>query len=63
MVSGRQDMSATVIVTVNRGRVWVAIDSSFTLEAILEPTHVDTLIDMLTQAAREAQRYEREKVP
>lgn len=32
-------MSATVIVTVNRGRVWVAIDPPFTFEAILEPAH------------------------
>ncbi len=56
-------MRATVVVTVNRGGVWVAIDPPFTLEAILEPAHVDTLIDMLTQATKEARRYEQEKVP
>ncbi len=53
-------MSATVIVAVNRGGVWMSIDPPFTFEAILEPIHVDKLIGMLMEAAKEAQRYERE---
>ncbi len=55
-------MSATVIVAANRGVVWISIDPPFMFEAILEPAHVDTLIDMLTEAAKEAQRYDQEKV-
>jgi hypothetical protein len=32
--------------------------STVTFEAILEPVHVDKLIGMLMEAAKEAQRYE-----
>lgn len=55
-------MSATVIVTVNRGGVWLSIDPPFTFEAILEPAEVDTLIGMLAEAVKEAQRYGQEQV-
>jgi hypothetical protein len=55
-------MSATVVVTVNRGGVWISIDPPFTFEAILAPAHVDTLIAMLMEAADEAQCYEPDKV-
>ena len=54
-VRGRQGM--TVIVTVYRGKVWVSIDPPFALDAILEPEHVASLIDLLTQAVKEAQSY------
>lgn len=55
-------MTATVIVAVNRGGVWLFIDPPFTFEAILELARVDALIDMLREAAKEAQRYEQERV-
>jgi hypothetical protein len=45
-VRGRQGMKVTVIVTVYRGTVWVSIDPLFAFEAILEPEHVASLIDM-----------------
>jgi DNA-binding protein YbaB len=50
-------MTVTVIVTVYRGKVWVSIDPPFALDAILEPEHVASLIDLLTQAVKEAQSY------
>jgi len=59
-VRGRQGMKVTVIVTVYHGTVWVSIDPPFTSEAILEPEHVANLIDMLTQAVKEAQGYKRD---
>ena len=59
-VRGRQGMKVTVIVTVYRGTVWISIDPPFTSEAILEPEHVANLIDMLTQAVKEAQGYKRD---
>lgn len=55
-------MSATVVVAVNRGGVWVSIDPPFTFEAILEPVHVDKLIGILAEAAKEAQRYTQENI-
>ncbi len=53
-------MKVTVIVTVYRGTVWVSIDPFLAFEAILEPEHVASLIDMLTQAVKEAQGYKRD---
>ncbi|MGH4014486.1 MAG: hypothetical protein ACRDSL_11305 [Pseudonocardiaceae bacterium] len=54
-VKGRQDARVTVIVEVCHGKVWVvSVDSPFTSEAIFEPAQVDSLIDMLGQAAKEA---------
>jgi hypothetical protein len=50
-------MKVTVVVAVHRGTVWVSIDPFFAFDAILEPEHVASLIDMLGQAAKEAQRY------
>jgi DNA-binding protein YbaB len=50
-------MTVTVIVTVYRGTVWMSIDPPFALDAILEPEHVASLIDLLTQAIKEAQSY------
>ncbi len=56
-VRGRQGMTVTVIVIVYRGTVWMSIDPPFALDAILEPEHVASLIDLLTQAVKEAQSY------
>ena len=57
VVRGRQGMKVTVVVAVYRGTVWVSIDPFFAFEAILEPEHVVSLIDMLMQAVKEAQGY------
>lgn len=55
MVKGRQGTRVTVVVEVCRGKVWVvSVDAPFSSEAILEPAQVDSLIDVLTQAAKEA---------
>lgn len=51
VVNGRQGSRVTVTVEAYRGKVWVvSVDPPFTSEAILEPTQVDCLIDLLTQA-------------
>jgi hypothetical protein len=62
VVRGRQGIKVTVVVTVYRGTVWVSIDPFFAFEAILELEHVVSLIDLLGQAVKEAQRYEHEDV-
>lgn len=55
VVKGRQGTRVTVVVEVCRGRVWVvSADAPFVSEAIFEPAQVDSLIDLLTQAAKEA---------
>ena len=55
VVKGRQGTRVTVVVEVCRGKVWVvSFDSPFSSEAILEPAQVDTLIDLLAQATKEA---------
>lgn len=55
VVKGRQGTRVTMVVEVCRGKVWVvSVDSPFSSEAILEPPQVDSLIDLLTQAAKEA---------
>jgi len=61
-VRGRQGMKVTVIVSVYRGTVWVSIDPPFSFDAILEPEHVASLIDLLTQAVKEAQGYKNDDV-
>lgn len=53
---GSGGVSATVIVTVRRGSVWMSIVPPFTWEAILEPGEVDELVRTLTQAGKEARR-------
>jgi hypothetical protein len=55
-VKGSGGVSATVIVTVQRGRVWLAIQPLFTWEAIMEPEKVDELTRTLTLAREDAQR-------
>ena len=55
VAKGRQDSRVTVVVEVCRGKVWMlSVDSPFASEAIFGPTQVEGLIDMLTQAAKEA---------
>jgi len=56
-VRGCQGMKMTVIVAVYRGTVWVSVEPSFNMEAILDPEHVNNLVGTLTQAVREARSY------
>ncbi|MGH4021372.1 MAG: hypothetical protein ACRDT0_19515 [Pseudonocardiaceae bacterium] len=61
VVKGRQGTRVTVTVEAYRGRVWmVSVDTPFISEAILEPTQVANLIDMLNQSAQEARDDKRD---
>lgn len=60
-VKGSGGVSATVVVTVRRGRVWLSIQPPFTWEAIMEPGKVDELTRTLTLAREDAQRMVRDK--
>jgi len=42
---------------VYRQSVWLSVVPFFNSEAILEPAHVDSLVDKLIQAANEAREY------
>lgn len=55
-VKGTGGVPATVVVTVQRGRVWVSIEPPFTWEAIMEPGKVEELVQVLCQAADDARR-------
>lgn len=58
VVKGRQDARVTITVEVCRGKVWLtSFDCPFTSEAILEPAQVDSLVELITQAAKEARSY------
>ena len=50
--------TVTVVVDVYRRSVWLSVVPMFNGEAILDPAHVDTLIDTLTQAAQKARSYQ-----
>ena len=51
--------AAQLLLIVYRGTVWVStFDEPFSSEAILELVHVDSLIDMLTWAAKQVRRYQ-----
>lgn len=51
----------TFSIEMYRGKVWVtAFDSPFTVEAIFEPVQADHLVDLITQATKEARRYTKE---
>lgn len=55
-VKGGGGVSATVVVTVRQGKVWVSIRSPFTGEAIMEPVKVDELIHTLGLAREDAKK-------
>lgn len=55
-VKGMEGVSATIVVTVRRGKVWVSIQPPFTSETILDPEKVDAVIRTLTQARDDARR-------
>jgi len=56
-VKARCGETSTVVVTVYRQSVWLSVVPFFNSEAILEPAHVDSLVDKLIQAAEEAREY------
>ncbi|MGH3999742.1 MAG: hypothetical protein ACRDTJ_20040 [Pseudonocardiaceae bacterium] len=53
-VKGRQEVDATVVVTVVHDTVWLSISPPFTWEAIMKPEKVDKVISMLELARDEA---------
>jgi hypothetical protein len=61
LVKGRQGSKVTMTVMVYRDTVRViTFDEPFSAEAILELAHVDSVIEMLAWAAKEARRYQDE---
>lgn len=55
-VKGSGGVTATVIVMVQRGTVWLSIQPLFTWEAIMTPEKVDELMRTLAQAREAAGR-------
>lgn len=55
-VKGSCGVSATVVVTVQQGQVWMSIQPPFTWETIMEPRHVDELIRTLALAVEGAKK-------
>ena len=55
-VKGSGGVSATVVVAVQQGQVWMSIVPPFTGEAIMEPVKVDALIRTLGLAREDAKR-------
>lgn len=55
-VKGSGGVTATIVVTVRRGNVWVSIEPPFTWSAIMEPGKVAELRRTLAQATEDAQR-------
>ncbi|MCA1708889.1 MAG: hypothetical protein LC808_38685 [Actinobacteria bacterium] len=51
---GGGGVTATVVVTVYRGHVWLSIQPPFTWEAIMDPARTTELIAILSQAVTEA---------
>ncbi len=49
--------TSTVIVKVYRRSVWLSVEPFYNSEAILDPEHVDNLINTLGQAGQEAREY------
>ncbi len=50
-VKGSGGVSATVVITVQQGQVWMSIQPPFTWEAIMEPWKVEELVQTLMLAA------------
>jgi hypothetical protein len=55
-VKGSGGISATVVITVQQGQVWMSIQPPFTWEAIMEPWKIDELIRTLMLAAEGAKK-------
>jgi hypothetical protein len=58
-VKGSGEVSATVVVTVQQGQVWMSIQPPFTWEAIMEPEKVDELVRTLVVATNRAKKMVR----
>lgn len=54
LVKGTGGVTATVVVRVQRGTVWLSIQPPFTWEAIMDPDKVDELMQALAQAQGDA---------
>ncbi len=50
--------TVTVVVDVYRQSVWLSVVPMFNGEAILDPAHIDNLVNTLIQAAQEAREYQ-----
>jgi hypothetical protein len=55
-VKGSGGVSATVVITVQQGQVWMSIQPPFTWEAVMEPWKVEELIRTLALAAEGAKK-------
>lgn len=55
-VKSTASVSATVVVTVVRGGVWMSISPPFTWEAIMEPAKVEELMRVLGLAREDAKK-------
>ena len=55
-MKGSGGVSATVVITVKQGQVWMSIQPPFTWEAIMEPGKIEELIRTLTLAAESAKK-------
>lgn len=55
-VKGSGGVSATVVITVQQGQVWMSIQPPFTWEAVMEPGKVEELVRTLVLAAEGAKR-------
>lgn len=60
-VTGTGGVVATVVVTAQRGQVWMSIQPPFTWEAIMEPGKVDELMRTLGLAREDAKKMVRSK--
>lgn len=58
-VKGSGGVSATVVVTMQQGQVWMSIHPPFIWEAIMEPRKVDELRRALAFAAESAKKMAR----
>jgi hypothetical protein len=51
----------TFSIKVHRGKVWVSsFDCPFTCDAVLEPAQADSLVELISQAAKEARSYKKD---
>ncbi len=51
---GRQSSQVTISIEAYQGKVWmVSVDQPFICETIMESAQVDSLINLLSQAAKE----------
>jgi len=57
-VKARCGETATIVVDVYRQSVWLSVVPRFHSEAILDPAHVDRLVDTLVRAVKKAREYQ-----